>query len=36
MGGGGGLGPKTFVYQKLPDNIFPIVNFVSPTVVTLV
>ena len=24
------LGPKIFVYQKWPDKIFPIVNFVFP------
>ena len=27
-GGGGGFGTQKFVYQKWPDQIFPIVNFI--------
>ena len=35
-GGGGGSGTQKFVDQKWPDQIFPILNFDSPTLVTLV
>ena len=34
--GGGGSGTQKCVYQKWPDQIFPIANFVFPTMVTLV
>ena len=34
--GGGGSGNQRFVYQKWPDKIFRMVNFVFPTLVTSV
>ena len=34
--GGKGFGTQMFVYQNWPHNIFPIVNFVFPAMVTLV
>ena len=34
--GGGGSGTQKFVYQKWPYKIFSVVNFVFPTMVTLV
>ena len=35
-GGEGGSGTQKFVYQKRPDQMSPIVNFVFPTMATLV
>ena len=35
-GGGGGSGTQKILYQKWPDQIFPFVNVVLPTTVTLV
>ena len=35
-GGGGGLGPKSLLRQKWPNQIFPIVNFGFLTMVPLV